>query len=211
MKKYIISCVCAMSTMILSAVQMPAQYYRPANLGVVYSATTPTQKGEYRPNGQINSREFVSHSHVVTTHATRFNEYPQTPYFPAAMEIGGQAVGMMLEVSSADSRLNSIGAYDCEDNGAYAPGAASPIRRAVGIDGTGEPDEKWKYNGTWYGRDSDGTLYVFYNGWIKMSGVNPGEIGYGYSPIGSPILPFLLFAMMACGVIYYRRRKVARA
>ena len=30
-------------------------------------------------------------------------------------------------------------------------------------------------------------------------------------PIGSPILPFLLMALLACGVIYYRRRKLTRA
>lgn len=40
--------------------------------------------------------------------------------------------------------------------------------------------------------------------------VQPGVAANG-SPIGSPILPFLLMALMACGVIYYRHRKLARA
>lgn len=65
--------------------------------------------------------------------------------------------------------------------------------------------DTWTYNGEefqWNGEN-----------WVDDFGhvIDPGPWDKNNSPIGSPILPFLLFAVMACGVIYYRRRKVARA
>lgn len=226
MKKFILSIVCAMSAVVVFAVQMPRQYYRPANpSGVVFTTACPTQKGEYRLNGQIENKhnhlsttddhyEFNPNTRFVTNRMGQIEEQVLIAYLPLEVLNGDAAMGAMsMAVVSADSLIAEIGATTRNEDGTYAPGAASPIRRAVDA-GTGEgtPDEVWTYNGVEYGRDTNGTFYIKIGGiWRPFPLANPGDVGYSYSPIGSPVLPFLLFAMMACGVIYYRRRKVAIA
>lgn len=89
--------------------------------------------------------------------------------------------------------------------GAAAPTAGRRPRRAPSAAGT--------YDGEIY-TDGDGTWYwVNGLGWVKLddSDVSQGDTNDDRLPIGSPILPFLLMALLACGVIGYRRRKVARA
>ena len=80
------------------------------------------------------------------------------------------------------------------------------IQRVVGTDGTGAPDNTWTYNGNTYGRDNDGTLYIFFDGrWIKIANQNPGDIGWQYSPVGAP---WILLLFLACYAFYkYRKQK----
>lgn len=147
---------------------------------------------------------------MYSTHTDRsahqdFNRtYPQLTYGYTGANGGGNPLTPTDGYGMPDGGFSPFDGEFTSGGGLYA----------VDNKGGGSPDETWTFNGVTYGRDADGTFYMFNTSsgkWRKMNHVNPGEIGYSYSPIGDALLPLLLMAMLAALGIYRRQRRMQTA
>lgn len=149
----------------------------------VFIPSLPTPRPDKQP---AQSQPTTSTTHNAQSYAIR--------YSLPALTISGLAVSQELthpDIYSNDVTTSSI----------------SNPQKTVGIDGTGTPTHTWSYNGNTYGRDDDGTFYILFGGkWVKIAVSNPGDIGWQYSPVGTPWILFA-FLLAYAAFIYFRKRK----
>lgn len=223
MKKIIVTMVCAMSAMLALAVQYPTRHYTRPLIRLHTSQRMTAENGSYyTPLSQIDEQAFRPLTGPVSS---RYGVY----------EGGCDNIPEDMMYEQYQSSYTAISAYAAgvaaaesapEEDHAGSRAASGPRRITIG-GGTWEGDDGDEETYDWSGSEKGGTYrdnhdgtYTFfdaegneigtYEGVVTPDGfINLGEVVR--NPIGSPILPFLLFAMMACGVIYYRRRKVAIA
>lgn len=218
MKKIVLTLVCALSAMLAFAVQYPVRHYvsplvrlrttqrvAPKN-GVYYTPLSQVDEQAYSPKGSpISSRWGVYDSKLDYFPEDMMEERNLSSYTAISAFEAGTAATESTPVSENSSGRSS----------------SKPRRITIG-GGTWEGDEGDGETYIWSGADKGGTYvdngdgtYTFYDADGELIGTYKADVTPGgvitlgevvRNPIGSPVLPFLLFAMMACGVIYYRRK-----
>lgn len=240
-KKHILVALIALNAICAQAVQYPRNEFRSEVYELfTVSQTASTKKGVFHLNKQltenqtvrnaqcVEGRDFGVSGHFVVNYRgqivptlqqrrslfvlmyaaqneSAMNTIDASAYKPFADASYDSEMQVMVELD--DSTMMEEVFEDRDENGLYQVASRSPIRRAS----SGFPDNPYDYQ-TYTDGNGVKWTYVSGLGWISESSEqNQGDVNNDRMPIGSPVLPFLLFAMMACGVIYYRRRKLAIA
>lgn len=235
--KHILVALIALNVICAQAVQYPHKAFRPEAYELfTVSKTDSTRKGVFFFNQQltesqsvrtircVEGRDFGVSGHFVVNYrgqivptlqqrrslfvlkyATQdeaaMNKIDASSRKPFADASYGSKMQVMVELD--DSTMMEDAFEDRDENGLYQVASRSPIRRAS----SGFPDDPSEGD---IHTDGNGVKWIYIPGlgWISQSsGPTQGDVNDDRLPIGSPVLPFLLFAMMACGVIYYRRKK----
>lgn len=223
MKKIVLTLVCALSAMLAFAVQYPVRHYSSPLVRLHTTQRVTTADGQcYSPLSQVSNQAYSPKGSPISS---RWGVYDsKLDYFPKDM-MEERNLSSYTAISAFEAGIAATESTPVSENSS-GRSSSKPRRITIG-GGTWEGDEGDDETYIWSGADKGGTYrdngdgtYTFYDedgheigtyvGVVTPDGfINLGEVVR--NPIGSPVLPFLLFAMMACGVIYYRRRKVAIA
>lgn len=219
MKKIIVTMVCALSAMLAFAVQYPVRHYVSPLVRLRTTQRVAPKNGVYyTPLSQVDEQAYSPKGSPIST---RWGVYDsKLDYFPEDM-MEERNLSSYTAISAFEAGTAATESTPVSENSSGR--SSSKPRRITIDDDTWEGDEGDEVTYTWSGAgkwgryvDNGNGTYTFYDAEGNMIGTYEGNVAGEYitlgevvrNPIGSPVLPFLLFAMMACGVIYYRRRKV---